>query len=61
MTLIMSRVSIKYFTVLACIQDSYARRMSWLSLVLGLVVTISQFWIVYHTVAQERYRCYRYG
>ena len=28
--------------------------MSWLSLGLGLVVSISQFWIVYHTVARAR-------
>ena len=55
-TLIMGRVSIKYFPVLACIPYSYARRMSWLSLGLGLVVSISQFWIVYHTVVRARKR-----
>ena len=34
----------------------YARRTSCFSLGLGLAVSIFQFWIVYHTVAQERDR-----
>ena len=41
------------FSVWYCLPYSYARMMSWLSLGLGLAVSISQFWIVYHTVAQE--------
>ena len=34
----------------------YTRRTSCFSLGLGLAVSIFQFWIVYHTVAQERDR-----
>ena len=47
------RVSSQYFPVLDCVPYSYARRLSWLSLGLGLAVSISQFLIVYHTVTQE--------
>ena len=47
------RASSQYFLVWGCIPYSYARMMAWLSLGLGLAVSISQFWIVYHTVAQE--------
>ena len=39
----------------------YARRTSFFSLGLGLAVSIFQFWIVYHTVAQGRYRGSRCG
>ena len=39
----------------------YARRTSCFSLALGLAVCIFQFWIVYHTVAQGRYRVSRCG
>ena len=39
----------------------YARRTSCLSVGLGLAVSIFQFWIVYHTVAQERDRGSRFG
>ena len=68
------RVSSQYFPVLDCI--SYTIKRSWLSLWLGLqytrrtscfplglwlAVSICQFWIVYHTVAQERDRGSRCG
>ena len=39
----------------------YARRTSCFSLGLGLAVSICQFWIEYHTVAQERDRGSRCG
>ena len=39
----------------------YARRTSCFSLGLGLAVSIFQFWIIYHTVAQERDRGSRRG
>ena len=39
----------------------YARRTSCFSLGLGLAVSNLQFWIVYHTVAQERDRGSRCG
>ena len=39
----------------------YARRTSCFSLGLGLAVSNFQFWIVYHTVAQERDRGSRCG
>ena len=42
--------------------DVYGSRMtSCFSLGLGLAVSIFQFWIVYHTVAQERDRGSRCG
>ena len=37
------------------------RRLDVLALARVRVDSISQFWIVYHTVAQERYRGSRYG
>ena len=50
------RVSSQYFPVLYCISYSCARKRSWLSLWLGLAVDIFQFWNVYRTVLQERFR-----
>ena len=45
------RVSCQCVPVLDCVSYSYARRTSWLSLGLGRVVNIFQFWIVYPTVS----------
>ena len=50
------RVSSPYFPVLDCISYSCARKRSWVSLGLGLAVSIFQFWIAYYTAAQERDR-----
>ena len=54
MALAVVRVSNGY--VCSCVMYivQYARRTSCFSLGLGLAVSIFQFWIVYHTVAQER-------
>ena len=46
------RVSSQYFLVLDCVSYSCARKRSWLSLWLGLAVSILQFWIVYRTVCK---------
>ena len=51
----------QYFPVMECVSYSCARKRSWVSLCLGLAVNIFQFWNVYHTVAQERYRGSRCG
>ena len=50
------RVSSHYFPVLDCISYSCASKRSWLSQWLGLAVDIFQFWNVYRTVLQERFR-----
>ena len=55
------RVSSYYCPVLYCVSLRYARRTSCFSLGLGLAVSIFQFWIVYHTDAQERDRGSRCG
>ena len=55
------RFSSQYFPVLDCISYSCARKISWVSLWLGLAVDIFQFWNVYRTVAQERNRGFRCG
>ena len=44
------RFSSQYFPVLDCISYSCARKISWVSLWLGLAVDIFQFWNVYRTV-----------
>ena len=53
MTLARVKVKSQYFPVLDCVSYGYAIRTSWLSRGLVLVVSIVQFWIVYHTVTQE--------
>ena len=55
------RVSSVYLLVLDMYIVQYARRTSCFSLGLGLAVSNFQFWIVYHTVAQERDRDSRCG
>ena len=55
------RVSSQYFPVLDCISYSCARKRSWVSLWLGLAVDIFQFWNVYRTVSQERFRFFSLG
>ena len=47
------RVSSQYFPVLDCISYSCARKRSWLSLWLWLVLDIFQFWNVYRTVRKK--------
>ena len=47
------RVSRQYFPVLDCISYSCARKRSWLSLWLWLVLDIFQFWNVYRTVRKK--------
>ena len=47
------RVSSQYFPILDCISFSFARKRSWLSLWLGLVVDISQFWNVDRIVCKN--------
>ena len=54
MALAVVRVSSGYFPVFLMCIVQYARRTSCFTLVLGLEVSIFQFWIVYFTVAQER-------
>ena len=55
------RVSSEYFPVLDCISYTCARKRPWLSLWLGLAVDIFQFWNVYRTVSQERFRFFSLG
>ena len=47
------RVSSQYFPVVDCITHSCARKRSWVSLWLGSVVDIFQFWNVYRTVRKK--------
>ena len=47
------RFSSQYFPVLDCISYSCARKRSWLSLWLWLVLDIFQFWNVYRTVRKK--------
>ena len=47
------RASSQYLQVLDCVSYSCARKRSWLSLWLGLAVSISPFWIVYRTVRKK--------
>ena len=53
LTLARVRVSCQCFPVSDCVSYSYAGRTSWLSLGLGLVVSIVQYLIVYHTITLE--------
>ena len=52
--LVMVRVSSHYFPVLDSVSYSCAIMRSWLSLWLGLAVSILQFGIVYRTVRTEQ-------
>ena len=61
MALAVVRVSSGYFAVLECISYGTQEGISCFSLGLGLAVSNFQFWIVYHSVAQERYRGSRSG
>ena len=47
------RFSSQYFPFLDCISYSCARKISWVSLWLGLAVDIFQFWNVYRTVRKK--------
>ena len=47
------RFSSQYFPFLDCISYSCARKISWVSLWLGLAVNIFQFWNVYRTVRKK--------
>ena len=47
------RFSSQYFPVFDCISYSCARKISWVSLWLGLAVDIFQFWNVYRTVCKK--------
>ena len=49
------RASSQYFPVLDCVSYSCARKRAWLSLWLGLAVSIFQFWIVYRTVRKKEF------
>ena len=53
MALVMVRDSIQYFSSFGLYILQYARRTQWLSLWLGLAVSIFQFWIVYCTVRKK--------
>ena len=59
--LVVVRVSRVYFAVFGMYILRYARKTSCFSVGLGLAVSIFQFWIVYHTDAQERDRGSRCG
>ena len=50
---VMVRVSSQYFPVLDCVSYCWARKTSYLSLWLGLAVSIFPFWIVYRTVRKK--------
>ena len=51
----LARVSVSspYFPVLDCVSYSCARKISWLSMWLGLAVDILQCWNVYRTVRKK--------
>ena len=52
------RVSGQYFPLLDCVSYSCARKRLWLSLWLGLAVSIFQFWIVYCTVRKKDFMAF---